>query len=90
MECGRRIRTSHGSEASANQAARDRVTVKTVPAFSWLETAIVPPWAVTMALQMDSPSPLPALAYELFPGNTGDKTKLRDILKLIQQRFGSA
>ena len=30
------------------------------------------------------------LAYEMFPGNTADKTTLRDMLKLIQQRYGEA
>jgi transposase len=36
-----------------------------------------------------TPEGLP-LAYEMFPGNTADKTTLRDMLKLIQQRYGSA
>jgi len=30
------------------------------------------------------------LAYERLPGHTADKTTLRDLLKLIQQRFGAA
>jgi hypothetical protein len=30
------------------------------------------------------------LAYELFPGNTADKTTLRGMLALIQKRYGSA
>ena len=36
-----------------------------------------------------TPAGLP-LAYEMFPGNTADKTTLRDMLQLIQQRYGSA
>ena len=36
-----------------------------------------------------TPEGLP-LAYEMFPGNTADKTTLRDMLKLIQQRHGEA
>ena len=36
-----------------------------------------------------TPEGLP-LAYEMFPGNTADKTTLRDLLKLIQKRYGSA
>jgi transposase len=36
-----------------------------------------------------TPEGLP-LAYEMFPGNTADKTTLRDMLKLIQQRYGTA
>jgi transposase len=36
-----------------------------------------------------TPEGLP-LAYEMFPGNTADKTTLKDMLKLIQQRYGSA
>lgn len=36
-----------------------------------------------------TPEGLP-LAYEMFPGNTADKTTLRDMLKLIQQRYGQA
>jgi transposase len=36
-----------------------------------------------------TPEGLP-LAYEMFPGNTADKTTLRDMLKLIQQRYGAA
>jgi hypothetical protein len=36
-----------------------------------------------------TPEGLP-LAYEMFPGNTADKTTLRDMLKLIQKRYGSA
>ena len=36
-----------------------------------------------------TPEGLP-LAYEMFPGNTADKTTLRDLLKLIQQRYGTA
>ena len=36
-----------------------------------------------------TPEGLP-LAYEMFPGNTADKTTLRDMLKLIQMRYGSA
>lgn len=36
-----------------------------------------------------TPEGLP-LAYELFPGNTADKTTLRDMLALIQQRYGQA
>lgn len=36
-----------------------------------------------------TPEGLP-LAYEMFPGNTADKTTLRDMLKLIQQRYGEA
>jgi transposase len=36
-----------------------------------------------------TPEGLP-LAYEMFPGNTADKTTLRDMLKLIQQRHGQA
>ena len=36
-----------------------------------------------------TPEGLP-LAYEMFPGNIADKTTLRDMLKLIQQRYGIA
>jgi hypothetical protein len=36
-----------------------------------------------------TPEGLP-LAYEMFPGNTADKTTLRDMLRLIQKRYGSA
>jgi len=36
-----------------------------------------------------TPEGLP-LAYEMLPGNTADKTTLRDMLKLIQKRHGSA
>jgi transposase len=36
-----------------------------------------------------TPEGLP-LAYEMFPGNTADKTTLRDLLQLIQKRYGSA
>jgi transposase len=36
-----------------------------------------------------TPEGLP-LAYEMFPGNTADKTTLRGMLKLIQKRYGSA
>ena len=36
-----------------------------------------------------TPEGLP-LAYEMFPGNTADKTTLRDMLKLIGQRYGQA
>jgi transposase len=36
-----------------------------------------------------TPEGLP-LAYEMFPGNTADKTTLRDMLKLIQKRYGQA
>jgi transposase len=36
-----------------------------------------------------TPEGLP-LACEMFPGNTADKTTLRDLLKLIRQRYGSA
>ena len=36
-----------------------------------------------------TPEGLP-LAYEMFPGNTADKTTLRDMIQLIQKRFGSA
>jgi transposase len=36
-----------------------------------------------------TPEGLP-LAYEMFPGNTADKTTLRDMLKLIQERHGQA
>ena len=36
-----------------------------------------------------TPEGLP-LAYEMFPGNTADKTTLRDMLALIQKRHGSA
>jgi transposase len=36
-----------------------------------------------------TPEGLP-LAYEMFPGNTADKTTLRQMLELIQQRYGSA
>jgi transposase len=36
-----------------------------------------------------TPEGLP-LAYEMFPGNTADKTTLRDMLKLIQTRYGQA
>jgi transposase len=36
-----------------------------------------------------TPEGLP-LAYEMFPGNTADKTTLRDLLKLIQKRYGQA
>jgi hypothetical protein len=36
-----------------------------------------------------TPEGLP-LAYEMFPGNTADKTTLRDLLKLIQKRHGHA
>lgn len=36
-----------------------------------------------------TPEGLP-LAYEMFPGNTADKTTLRDMLALIQKRHGQA
>jgi hypothetical protein len=36
-----------------------------------------------------TPEGLP-LAYEMLPGNTADKTTLRDMLKIIQKRYGSA
>ena len=36
-----------------------------------------------------TPEGLP-LAYEMFPGNTADKTTLRDMLQLIQKRYGQA
>ena len=36
-----------------------------------------------------TPEGLP-LAYETFPGNTADKTTLRDMLALIQKRYGQA
>lgn len=36
-----------------------------------------------------TPAGLP-LAYEMFPGNTADKTTLRGMLNLIQQRYGTA
>ena len=36
-----------------------------------------------------TPEGLP-LAYEMFPGNTADKTTLRGMLQLIQQRYGQA
>jgi transposase len=36
-----------------------------------------------------TPEGLP-LAYEMFPGNTADKTTLRDMLALIQKRYGCA
>ena len=36
-----------------------------------------------------TPEGLP-LAYAMFPGNTAAKTPLRDLLKLIQQRYGTA
>lgn len=36
-----------------------------------------------------TPEGLP-LAYEMFPGNTADKTTLRDMLALIQKRYGEA
>jgi len=36
-----------------------------------------------------TPEGLP-LAYEMFPGNTADKTTLRGMLQLIQQRYGTA
>jgi transposase len=36
-----------------------------------------------------TPEGLP-LAYEMFPGNTADKTTLRDMLQLIRKRYGSA
>lgn len=36
-----------------------------------------------------TPEGLP-LAYEMFPGNTADKTTLRDMLQRIQQRYGQA
>ena len=36
-----------------------------------------------------TPEGLP-LAYEMFPGNTADKTTLRGMVQLIQQRYGSA
>jgi transposase len=36
-----------------------------------------------------TPEGLP-LACEMFPGNTADKTTLRDMLKLIQKRYGQA
>jgi len=36
-----------------------------------------------------TPEGLP-LAYEMFPGNTADKTTLRGLLELIQKRYGSA
>jgi transposase len=36
-----------------------------------------------------TPEGLP-LAYEMLPGNTADKTTLRDMLQLIQKRYGQA
>lgn len=36
-----------------------------------------------------TPEGLP-LAYEMFPGNPADKTTLRDMLALIQKRYGQA
>lgn len=36
-----------------------------------------------------TPEGLP-LAYEMLPGNTAEKTTLRDMLQLIQQRYGAA
>lgn len=36
-----------------------------------------------------TPEGLP-LAYEMFPGNTADKSTLRDMLQLIQKRYGQA
>jgi transposase len=36
-----------------------------------------------------TPEGLP-LAYEMFPGNTADKTTLRGMIELIQKRYGSA
>jgi transposase len=36
-----------------------------------------------------TPEGLP-LAYEMFPGHTADKTTLREMLKLIQKRYGQA
>lgn len=36
-----------------------------------------------------TPEGLP-LAYEMFPGNTADKTTLRDLLALMQKRYGQA
>ena len=36
-----------------------------------------------------TPEGLP-LAYEMFPGNTADKTTLRDMLALMQKRYGQA
>lgn len=36
-----------------------------------------------------TPEGLP-LAYEMFPGNTADKTTLRDMLAFIQKRYGQA
>ena len=36
-----------------------------------------------------TPEGLP-LAYEMFPGHTADKTTLRDMLQLIQKRYGQA
>ena len=36
-----------------------------------------------------TPEGLP-LAYEMLPGNTADKTTLRDMLRLIRQRYGAA
>jgi hypothetical protein len=36
-----------------------------------------------------TPEGLP-LAYEMFPGHTADKTTLKDMLALIQKRYGSA
>ena len=30
------------------------------------------------------------LAYEMFPGNTADKTTLRGMIETIQRRFGKA
>jgi hypothetical protein len=36
-----------------------------------------------------TPEGLP-LAYEMFPGNTADKTTLRGMLELIQKRYGHA
>jgi hypothetical protein len=36
-----------------------------------------------------TPEGLP-LAYEMLPGNTADKTTLRDMLQLIQNRYGAA
>jgi len=36
-----------------------------------------------------TPEGLP-LAYEMFPGNTADKTTLRGMIETIQRRFGKA
>jgi len=41
--------------------------VKVAPLFSRLEISIEPPWASTMALQIDRPNPLPEVVRALSP-----------------------